>query len=86
LFACIFVIFISIGDVAGPYFWQGLDKPLTSDNLIFKTVAPAESALVGFMAMIYNIIYLRQGHGARGFDQDKLIELWNSVNLGTNRF
>jgi hypothetical protein len=70
-----------IGDVAGPYFWEG-DSVLTSDNLIYKTVAPAEGALVGFMTMVYNIIYLRQGHGSRGFDQDKLMGLLTLVNIG----
>ena len=32
--------------------------------------------------MIYNIIYLRQGHGGRGFDQDKLIQLLDHANIG----
>lgn len=72
----------SIGDIAGPYFWQGLDVVLTSDNLIYKTVAPAEGALVGFGSMIYNIIYLRQGHGGRGFDQSKLLKLLEDANIG----
>lgn len=70
-----------IGDVAGPYFWEG-DSVLTSDNLIYKTVAPADGALVGFMTMIYNIIYLRQGHGSRGFDQNKLTGLLTHANIG----
>ncbi|CAF1920706.1 unnamed protein product [Rotaria magnacalcarata] len=70
-------VYIS-GDVAGPYFWEGQDKELTSDNLIFKTVAAAEGALIGFASMVYDIIYLRQGHGAGGFDQDKLSQLLKS--------
>lgn len=70
------------GDVAGPYFWQGLDTVLTSDTVIYKTVAAADGALIGFMTMIYNIIYLRQGHGGRGFDQDKLQTLLGNANIG----
>lgn len=70
------------GDVAGPYFWQGLDVTLTADYLIYKTVAPAEGALIGFSSMIYNIIYLRQGHGGRGFDQNKLLQLLEHANIG----
>ena len=72
-----------IGDVAGPYFWSGLDQALTSDTIVYKTVAPADGALIGFMTMIYNIIYLRQGHGGRGFDQDKLRTLLEHANIGT---
>jgi hypothetical protein len=71
-----------IGDVAGPYFWEGPEKVLTSDNLIYKTVAAAEGALIGFSTMIYNIIYLRQGHGGRGFDQSKLVQLLDHANIG----
>jgi hypothetical protein len=50
--------------------------------LIYKTVAPAEGALLGFGTMIYDIIYLRQGHGARGFDQSKLFQLLEDANIG----
>ena len=75
-------MFSPIGDIAGPYFWKGQDKPLTADNLIYKTVAPAESGLIGFATMIYNIMYLRKGHGAKGFDQDKLKQLLDHANLG----
>jgi hypothetical protein len=32
--------------------------------------------------MIYNIIYLRQGHGGKGFDQNKLVQLLNHANIG----
>jgi hypothetical protein len=74
--------FFSIGDVAGPYFWQGLDRILTADNILSKTVAPAEGGLIGFATMIYDIIYFRQGHGGRGFDQSKLMQLLEYVNIG----
>lgn len=70
------------GDVAGPYFWQGLDQILTADNLIYKTVSPAEGALLGFSTMVYNIVYLRQGHGGRGFDHNKLLQLLEHTNIG----
>ncbi|CAF3596141.1 unnamed protein product [Rotaria sordida] len=73
------------GDVAGPYFWEGQDTPLTSDNVIYKTVAPAEGALIGFSSMVYDIIYLRQGHGAKAFDQDKLYQLLDLANIEYNR-
>jgi hypothetical protein len=72
----------SIGDVAGPYFWQGLNQILTSDTLIRKTTSPAEGGLIGFSTMIYNIIYLRQGHGAKGFDRNKLFQLLDNANIG----
>ena len=72
------------GDVAGPYFWKGLTTELTSDNLIYKTFAPADGALVGFGSMIYDIIYLRQGHGGRGFDQSKLVQLLQNANIGNH--
>jgi len=74
---------LSIGDVPGPYYWLGNHVPLTSDNTIYKTVAPADGALIGFSTMIYDIIYLRQGHGGKGFNQNRLIELLNHANLGT---
>jgi len=45
-------------------------------------VAAAEGALIGFSTMIYNIIYLRQGHGGRGFDQSKLVQLLDHANIG----
>ncbi|CAF1169204.1 unnamed protein product [Adineta ricciae] len=77
-------IYIS-GDVAGPYFWEGPEKALTSDNLIYKTVAPAEGALTGFATMMYNLVYLRQGHGGRGFDQSKLVQLLDLANIEYNR-
>jgi hypothetical protein len=32
--------------------------------------------------MVYNIIYLRQGHGGRGFDQNKLVQLLDLANRG----
>jgi hypothetical protein len=55
---------------------------LTSDNLVYKTVAPAESGLLGFSTMVYNLIYLRQGHGAKGFDQGQLMQMLEDVNIG----
>ncbi|CAF0782034.1 unnamed protein product [Adineta steineri] len=73
------------GDVAGPYFWEGSEKALTSDNLIYKTVAAAEGALIGFATMVYDVIYLRQGHGGKGFDQSKLIQLLDLANIEYNR-
>ena len=78
--------FFSIGDVAGPYFWEGPEKALTSDNLIYKTVAAAEGALTGFATMMYNLVYLRQGHGGRGFDQSKLVQLLDLTNIGNLNF
>lgn len=74
-------IYVS-GDIAGPYFWQGLDAELTSDNLIYKTVAPCEGALIGFGSMVYDIVYLRQGHGAKKFNQDTLVQLLDKTNIG----
>ena len=32
--------------------------------------------------MVYNLIYLRQGHGAKGFDQGQLMQLLEDVNIG----
>ncbi|UJR37646.1 hypothetical protein I4U23_030343 [Adineta vaga] len=77
-------IYVS-GDVAGPYLWEGHEKILTSDNIIYKTVAPAEGGLTGFATMLYNLVYLRQGHGSRGFDQTKLVRLLDLVNIEYNR-
>ncbi len=54
--------------------------------MIYRTFAPAEGALVGFGSMIYNIIYLRQGHGGRGFDQNKLVQLLDNANIGNNSY
>lgn len=76
--------FFYIGDVSGPYFWKGFDSELTSDNLVSKTFAPAEGALLGFSSMIYNIIYMRQGHGAKAFSQDQLYQLLIKANIGNN--
>jgi hypothetical protein len=74
--------YFSIGDVAGPYFWQGQNQILTADTIIRKTTSPAEGALIGFSTMIYDIIYLRQGHGAKVFDQNKLLQLLDHANMG----
>ncbi|CAF0778777.1 unnamed protein product, partial [Didymodactylos carnosus] len=77
-------IFIS-GDVAGPFFWKGVDVTHTADNFVTKTVAPAESALLGFNMMLYNLIYMRQGHGGRAFDDEKLILFLNHANIEYQR-
>lgn len=72
--------------MTGPNFWEGQEKPLTADNLIFKTVAAAEGGLIGFATMVYDIIYLRQGYGAKSFDQNKLGQLLDLVNIGETFF
>ena len=77
-----YLILLSTGDVAGPYFWLGQNVPLTSDYLVYKTSSSAEAALLGFSTMIYDIIYMRQGHGGKDFDQMKLLELLGHTNIG----
>ncbi len=72
----------SIGDVAGPYFWHGTETTLTSDDLIYKSTSPAEGGLIGFSTMIYNLIYFRQGHGGKGFDDKVLLTLLDLTNIG----
>lgn len=55
---------------------------MTSETVVSKTFAPAEGALIGFATMVYDIIYLRQGHGSEGFDQEKLVQLLDNANIG----
>ena len=64
-------VFIN-GDVCGPFFFLGYDDFITSDNYLKKSFAPVEAGIFSFGTKIYNLMYMRQGHGGRNFQLEKV--------------
>ena len=67
-------VFIT-GDVCGPFFYQDYAKKIQTDIYLDKYLAPAEAGIFSFGTMIYNLMYMRQGHGGRIFELDDLVEI-----------
>jgi len=71
-------VFIT-GDVCGPFFYQDYAKDIQTDLYIDKYLAPAEAGFFSFGTMIYNLMYMRQGHGGSKFELDEMIEILGNL-------
>ena len=72
-------VFIT-GDVCGPFFFLGYDDYITTDNYLKKNFAPVEAGIFSFGTMIYNLMYMRQGHGGRNFQLEKVLKVLEWAN------
>jgi len=72
-------VFIS-GDVCGPFFFLGYDDFVTSDNYLKESLAPVEAGIFSFGTMIYNLMYMRQGHGGRNFRLENVLKILEWAN------
>lgn len=72
-------VFIT-GDVCGPFFFLGYDDFITSDNYLKESFAPVEAGIFSFGTSIYNLMYMRQGHGGRNFQLEKVLKVLEWAN------
>lgn len=68
------------GDVSGPFFYLGYDNLLTTDNMLKKSYASAEAGVFSFGNMIYNLMYMRQGHGGKNFRLENVLKVLEWAN------
>jgi len=78
-------VFIT-GDVCGPFFFLGYNDYITTDNYLKESFAPAEAGIFSFGTMIYNLMYMRQGHGGRNFQLEKVLKILEWANHEYQRF
>ncbi len=77
-------VFIT-GDVCGPFFYLGYDNFLNTDNYIKKSYASVEAGIFSFGTMLYNIMYMRQGHGGRNFPLENVLKVLEWANFEYQR-
>jgi CD109 antigen len=68
------------GDVCGPFFFLGYDDFISSDNYLKEGFAPTEAGIFSFGTMIYNLMYMRQGHGGRNFRLENVLKVLEWAN------
>jgi CD109 antigen len=68
------------GDVCGPFFYLGYDNLIYTDNSIKKSFAPVEAGVFTFGTMIYNLMYMRQGHGGKIFRLENVLKILEWIN------
>jgi CD109 antigen len=72
-------IYVS-GDVCGPFFYLGYDSFVNTDVYLKKSYSSAEAGVFSFGTMLYNLMYMRQGHGGRNFPLENVIKVLEWVN------
>jgi hypothetical protein len=72
-------VFIN-GDVCGPFFFLGYDNFMNTDNYLKKSFAAIEAGIFSFGTMLYNLMYMRQGHGGRNFPLENVLKILEWVN------
>ena len=72
-------VFIT-GDVCGPFFFLGYDNLLSTDNMLKKSFASCEAGVFSFGTMIYNLMYMRQGHGGKIFQLENVLKVLEWAN------
>jgi hypothetical protein len=81
-------VFIT-GDVCGPFFWQGYDGygsiPSTQSYLQKKSNDLSESGIFNYGTLLYNMMYLRQGHGGRNFSRENIFKIIDKLNFEMQR-
>ena len=77
-------VFIN-GDVCGPFFFLGYDNFINTDNYLKKSYSSAEAGIFSFGTMLYNIMYMRQGHGGRNFPLENVLKVLEWVNYEYQR-
>jgi hypothetical protein len=79
-------IYVS-GDVCGPFFYLP-DEPLTSyttETYLMKSYAAVEAGIFSFGTVMYNLMYMRQGHGGRNFRPSEVIKRLQVANYEYQR-
>ena len=70
------------GDVCGPFFFLGYDdEVISTDNMLKKSFAACESGIFSLGTMIYNLMYMRQGHGGKIFVLENVLKILDMANL-----
>jgi hypothetical protein len=72
-------VFIT-GDVCGPFFFLGFDNFINSENYLKKSSAPVEAGIFSFGSMLYDLMYMRQGHGGKNFKLENVLKILEWVN------
>ena len=72
-------VFIT-GDVCGPFFFLGYDDFVSTDNYLKESFTATESGIFSFGTMIYNLMYMRQGHGGRNFRLENVLKILEWAN------
>ena len=67
------------GDVCGPYLVKDGHQPILA-NAIKKSSSTVEAGLFSFGSYVYDLIYMRQGHGGKGFDFNSFIKTLEWTN------
>ena len=73
------------GDVSGPYFYLGYDMFKTTEEYFGISLAPVEAGIFSYGTMIYNLIYMRQGHGGKNFLSDNVLKIIDWINYEYQR-
>lgn len=68
------------GDVCGPFFYLGYDNLLLTDNMLKKSFSSCEAGIFTFGTMIYNLMYMRQGHGGKIFRLENVLKILEWAN------
>lgn len=66
--------------MCGPFFYLGYDNFLSTDSYLKLSFASVEAGIFSFGTMIYNLMYMRQGHGGRNFRLDSVLKILEWVN------
>ncbi len=77
-------IFVS-GDVCGPFFYLPDGTLYTTEDYLRKSYAPVEAGIFSFGTIMYNLMYMRQGHGGRGFAHDQIVKRLTTANYEYQR-
>ncbi len=72
-------VFIN-GDVCGPFFYLGFDNVPLTNNYLKKSSAAVEAGIFSFGTYLYNLMYMRQGHGGRNFALESVLKTLEWVN------
>jgi len=63
------------GDICGPFFFIGYDDFINTESYLKQSLAPVEAGIFSFGTMIYNLMYMRQGHGGKKFRLENVIKI-----------
>ncbi len=78
-------VYIS-GDVCGPFFFLGYDTFISPDSYLNReSLAPVEAGIFSFGTYIYNLMYMRQGHGGKNFNLEKVLKTLDWANYEYQR-
>ena len=73
------------GDVCGPFFFLGLDQFQTTMEYFKYSLAPVEAGIFSYGLYLYNLMYMRQGHGSKVFTNELVLKTLEWVNYEYQR-